>query len=349
MSTHRKRGGFSLAELMVVVGIVGVLAAVVAGSVNRVMAISRRTKCSANLHYIGQAYAAYQTRLDGNRSIGAYSWGQMLMPYLGENPNAAVCPEDEFAHSSLPDLTVSVTYFGLGADHEPNTRQLFSRFPHWEAGPCEHPGPGVWKLNNEDYSTFAANPDGQDAVALLPQYTPGSNPASYWIVIEEGLHEEEAGSDYDYDDLVIHVTEHGDNTVSMTFHKQWYYANYEVFTADGEELGDPDAESIGTAGNSGPFVLPGVYALSYGLNWRVTHIPPAKRRIVALDYDREVAHVGGASSVQDEWATQAPPRHLGKLNVLFGDGTVSGHAPDEIDPGQPGSANDLKYWDPLGP
>ena len=343
---NRKTRAFSLTEMLIVLAVMGVLVSMIVPTAIRMPAIARRAHCLANLHYLGQAYTAFCASSPGRPDLGPYAWVEALWPYLGENSKSLYCPEDDYPHHGMPDMTLSVSYFGLGSDHMPNSRALFGRYPYWDEGPCIPPGPGVWKLNDEDYQTFTSNPDGMDATALLPQYTPGKNPKSYWLVIEEGLQAEEASSDYDYDDLVIHVTELDDDRFSMTFEKQWYYANYALFDAEGKQIGDPGADTLGVPGNSGPFEFSFASTLSYGMNWRVAKIPRGVRKIVVLDYDTEGVHVGGDLAIRDNWAERAPTRHLGELNVLFGDGGTATFAPDEIDPGDAGSENDLKYWDP---
>ncbi len=343
---NRKTRAFSLTEMLIVLAVMGVLVSMIVPTAIRIPALARRAHCSANLRHLGQAYAAYCANvLTATPDLGPYAWSTTLKPYLGDNSQALYCPEDEYPHHGMPDMRLDVSYFGLGSDHMPNSRALFGRFPYWEEGPSGHPGPGIWKLNDEDYQTFTTNPDGADATDLLPRYTPGKNPKSYYLVIEEGLQGEEASSDYDYDDLIIHVTELDDNRFSMTFEKQWYFANYALFDANGDQIGDSSAQSLGVPGNSGPFEFPFTGKLSYGFNWRVTMMPRGVHKVLAVDYDTEAVHVGGDSTSNDDWA-DAPARHLGRINVLFADGAVVSHTLDEIDPGEPGSANDLNYWDP---
>ena len=344
MTTHKTRG-FTLTELLIVMAILGMLLAIVAPTTTRMLALARRAQCMSQLHNIGKAYTSFFAQAPDATEFGATSWAQTLWPHLGDHPNAALCPEDRNPHQGLPDVTLSVTYHGLGKDHDPNTRPLFSRFPEWDSDDCEHPGPGVWKLNDEDYALFASRPGGESATDWLPKYSPGSNPNSYWIVIEEGLHMGLAGSDFDYDDLIIHVTELGDNRISMEFEKQWYYADYQLYDPEGLQVGDT-LLSIGEPGNTGPFSFFSVERLSYGMNWRAPEITRGLHRIVALGYTDEVVQVGGGVSDPDDWDRCVAPRHLGNVNVLFADGAVAPMDPDEIDPGEPDSTNDLTYWSP---
>ena len=62
---HR-RGGFTMVELLVVIGIIAVLMGVLAPVLGRVRESSNRTKCAANLRGIGQLLVAYSSANKGN-------------------------------------------------------------------------------------------------------------------------------------------------------------------------------------------------------------------------------------------------------------------------------------------
>jgi prepilin-type N-terminal cleavage/methylation domain-containing protein/prepilin-type processing-associated H-X9-DG protein len=66
---HAPRSGraFTLVELLVVIGIIGLLLSILLPSLNKAQEASRRVKCASNLRQIGQAFVVY-----GNENRGSY-------------------------------------------------------------------------------------------------------------------------------------------------------------------------------------------------------------------------------------------------------------------------------------
>lgn len=97
-----RRPGFTLLELLVSIGVIGILIALLIPAVQHVRESSRRTECQSRLHNIGLALAHYEgvhrgrpaayapRRINKALSIAgqepAYAWGVMLLPYLEEKP-----------------------------------------------------------------------------------------------------------------------------------------------------------------------------------------------------------------------------------------------------------------------
>lgn len=96
--------GFTLVELLAVIAIVGVLAAIVITSVSKVRESANSSACLSNLRQIASAATLYSSdnkgRLvpiaNGTGASDAYTWRGLLMPYLGNSPDLAVlrCPSD---------------------------------------------------------------------------------------------------------------------------------------------------------------------------------------------------------------------------------------------------------------
>jgi prepilin-type processing-associated H-X9-DG protein/prepilin-type N-terminal cleavage/methylation domain-containing protein len=100
-----RRTGFTLLELLVVVGIISVLIAVLLPVLGRVREHAHRVKCSANLHSVGQALVMYTQQygyypgcwafVGPNRGSRAVVWPVRLRPYLGGSKAVFNCPSQD--------------------------------------------------------------------------------------------------------------------------------------------------------------------------------------------------------------------------------------------------------------
>jgi prepilin-type N-terminal cleavage/methylation domain-containing protein len=72
-----RRAGFTLVELLVVIGVIALLISILLPSINAAQRSAQRVACSANLRSIGQAYATYTGE----------SKGKYPSPYTGLGPN----------------------------------------------------------------------------------------------------------------------------------------------------------------------------------------------------------------------------------------------------------------------
>jgi len=97
--------GFTLVELLIVIGVIVVLIALLLPSVASVRARARTTECQSNLTQLGLARSA----ADRNRSTpvqtgGTPSWTAQIEPFLeGENGEFFVCPADFQAENRTAD------------------------------------------------------------------------------------------------------------------------------------------------------------------------------------------------------------------------------------------------------
>lgn len=90
--------GFSLVELLVVIGIIGVLLAILLPVLSTVRKSARDTACLVNLHEWGRSYQMY---VDGNKGkslversdVTDLSWYEVLEPFNGPLSKTLLCPD----------------------------------------------------------------------------------------------------------------------------------------------------------------------------------------------------------------------------------------------------------------
>src|SRR5437868_10295925 len=77
---HRKRSkGFTLVELLVVIGIIALLISILLPSLSRARETANRVKCGSNLRQIGQAMMLYANENNGNYPRTYYNAGGALV------------------------------------------------------------------------------------------------------------------------------------------------------------------------------------------------------------------------------------------------------------------------------
>jgi prepilin-type N-terminal cleavage/methylation domain-containing protein/prepilin-type processing-associated H-X9-DG protein len=235
------RRAFTLAELMIVIAIIGVLLALMVPGFGEAWAVANHTRCTDNLHRLYQAISMRNADEMVNvrlTSLRATVWPAQLMPYLERGAEIMVCPNGGESMSEgggggggtggdTPPGGGGGDPGGSGGDppipdYPPRYAQLSDLAEVKNvAGSSTYFTPleeGRWmlKLSDEQYSAATAQNllnDSANADNIRTKfncnYSPGGNPHSYWLC------DEDHGADEDYKDLMIHVTEERDGSFTL--------------------------------------------------------------------------------------------------------------------------------------
>jgi prepilin-type N-terminal cleavage/methylation domain-containing protein len=105
MKARRKRDGFTLIEIMIVVLIIGILLAIAVGVFTKAKESARRWACVANMKDIDAA--KWQWAMEHNKSALDTPTDADILPYLRSDA-LPVCPAggDSYAMNSVSERTV---------------------------------------------------------------------------------------------------------------------------------------------------------------------------------------------------------------------------------------------------
>jgi len=340
--------GFTLTELLIVLAILGLLIAFVVPVHNRTVRVARRAICATNLRALSAGWADLdasmklsQDKYEG--TLGA-SWTGLVFPHISYSTEALLCPEADPKHIPIAPKFCKKNWGHIQWD-------FFNFDPVWESTPYAslyNAGqvPTMWKLNDEDYQTWLANSHVGWGVMdhnkdWLPQYTPGKDPKSYWIVFEDGGQEWAGanGGGHDYRDYAVYVREEGPNTYNFTFYEFGSSdANHGVVDANGLEVWIEEG-SGDRYGGVGPYYFSDP-ATNYGMN--ADRPKQTSDSVFILDYETHVCKPNAAPDADDAFERNIAPRHLGRCNVLLANGSVRAMYPEEFTPRNPD--NYAQFW-----
>jgi prepilin-type N-terminal cleavage/methylation domain-containing protein/prepilin-type processing-associated H-X9-DG protein len=105
-----KRRGFTLVELLTVLAIAAVLAAILLAVFSRVREKGRRATCQSNLKQMNLALRQYASDHD-SFDVGQYNWQEALSPYI-KNNQIYECPtESREENSTMTGMDTDYFYF----------------------------------------------------------------------------------------------------------------------------------------------------------------------------------------------------------------------------------------------
>ena len=328
------RRAFTLVELLVVIVILGLLLALLVPAGQQAWAVVRTTICRNNLYHIYQTFglAAADARLNDSGQTPFFpepaAWMATAIK-CSETSDILLCPETD----------VKVTVGAPAANplsrlvYVHRVRNFQVRFDDPSHQGFGHMNLGTWTGSDSrgEYIEIGTNDN-----APIPE--------NYW---NDGGAESHDG--------IIRIYLNDGGKVIAKLMRYWcgehncvLYDGKPLFTGPGDPPGVTDPSSTmygwmgpGTSKNGMEVELEGAAGVcSYGMAKGAERFGTGHHKILVMDYDQLVVDPTVSASYN---LLLKAGRHLGKINVLFTDGSINSFGPTEIDPLIPRNAY---FWSP---
>ena len=298
-----------MVELLVVITIIGILMSLLLPAVQQVREAGRSAGCQNNLHNMGIAFG--RSREAHPNGFPAYRWPSELRNYVANQTDVYICPSasDDDAGSTTVTETVGwcelIRYSG---------------------------GPKIIPLEPGVHCRVQSGTYPGDLYVFEFEWNDGGGD---W---------DDAVWKFEKIDGQIVVTnlenDRGPNPDPATQAAGSFSSH--IYAPDGTLVGEVlQGEMPGIA--TGTYSEENMQA-DYGMNNRSVAMQRDSHKILMIDYTLIVASVTGPDAI-GIFADEVAPRHSGLVNILYFDGHVGSASPQEINPANPQTHDEL--WLPL--